>query len=243
MSRNWSTVAFFDRQAQCTLEFLHLVTNTLMNAGLVSRNPDRGSTLGGYLQNDEYNDFETQGLAEAFAIMIGNRGGSVALWHPTGEFRMDLHMYPCGVRYPQVSRNDAYAEYGWSSFSVDSTFLTEVSEPLARERYLRVFRWSQVFAATTRAVYGWGDLDRSGELDRTVRASDLANSAIPRVSWWAYYGKQFLERRGKALLYSPGISWVAWDVKGGEPGFVVILHPPEWPREASKEEGVSLGLR
>ncbi len=241
--RTWHTAVFFDRHARCTTEFLQLVTTAMLNTGLVTHNPARSLILGFYVHDDDYHDFEVKDLSEAFAIIVKNGGGGLALWHPGRELRMDLNMYPCATSYPAADVDDAYMQYGWLSMSVDSTYLLDVTGRVARERFMRVFRWSQLLASTANAAYGWGDLDRSGELYTTVRASDLASHRIPRVSWWSYYGKAFVELGGKERLYSAGAGWAAWDSAGAEAGFIVILHPPQLPTTANSQEGTSVGLR
>lgn len=239
MSRYWTSVVFFDRQAMCTMEFLCEVVNAMQKSGLTPNQPGTGWTLGSYFQmNGDYDAFELPDLAASLSILVDHQGGSIALWYPVDELRVDVNIYPSGYPNSSPEADSAYVQFGWASLAVESTYLTEVPRSIARDQHLRIFQWSLLLASTTRALYGWGDLDRSGEFDSTVRASDLTNFNIPRVSWWAYYGKEFVRHRDKALLHSPGISWIASDAPGEEGSYVVILQPPEYPKFSTGEDGV-----
>jgi len=222
MSDAWYTRIYFRRQAECSYDFLLGITEALARSGL--KLSDRSAQLEAALER-----------------IVEHRGGCIEMLDLEDAISGLVCLYPSGgggIMAPA----EAEAEYGHVGLIFDYAYLWGKPIDVVCRRYGLLFRWSTVLAQSTPAIYGWGDLGRSFEIESgvAVLAADLARWVIPRLSWWNFFSKEYVEHIGRDRLYTAG-AWLQFE---DDRGLTIILHPPGEPEYASRrEELTKLGLR
>jgi len=235
MSDAWYTGVYFPRQAECSYDFLSGIVEALAQADLHffrASQTGQGQWFGpdGMLY-EEMSDVET-----ALRLTAQHRGGSITVYNPHEGMSDSLFLYPCGGG---LGHGAAESEYGWVGLSFNYAYLWREPPDVVRRRYELLFRWSNVLARTTHAIYGWGDMGYAfAETGIAVLAADLQRLAIPRLSWWNYFSKEYVERVGRDRL----VTAAAWLVHEDDQALIEILHPPGESQHASIEDREVLGL-
>lgn len=230
MSDTWISTVYFPTVKNSSYDFLNNVICQLDQAGLtLQRSTETGM---GQWFNPQGEIFQVASIEEAVQLTIQHGGGNLNVGEQETGMADSLSIYPWGGGWsgPQVS---AEYEYGNISLLFDYGNLRHETHNIVRRRYEFLFRWSNLLARATNALYGWGDLQsRLGNVGLAVQTSDLQQWNIPRFSWWNFFSKAYLQQIGKNRL-STASTWLEYE---DEYGLTMILRAPGEPTYASWEE-------
>ena len=148
----------------------------------------------------------------------------IDLWHLAENMAFSLILSPSLIDKDNSQAESAESEYGHTSLFLDYAYLKDTSLPQVSRRYRLIFDWSKQLAHVTHAIYGWGDLESSFySPGPVVRASDLRQAVIPRLSWWNYFDANYASQVGLNRISTAG----AWRIKDDEFGREIVMSPVE----------------
>lgn len=232
MSGSWYTEMYFPRASEYPCSEVRALVGSLVSLGYTCVNPVE-NTPGTCFSLDGRDLHVSSTIEESLDWLVHRRGGSLQLWFPKVDAEFSLIIDPCGINQSDSSANDTVPDYGTINVSMDYTYLRQDSGNYSSEHYWAIFRLNQTLVQLARPIYGWGDLERyRGTIQQWVNIRDLRRWSIPRVSWWSYYSKEYLEKLGLSLLATS----VAWLTYQSPYGLTTILHPPGEPASASRAE-------
>lgn len=223
MSNTWISRVYFPLCDGWPDQMVEDLMKRLSAAGLIF--PKHGSEYKCFWFSMSSADcYEIKDLSEGLSLTTQHGGGSIDLVNLETDMYASVDICLNGDQsHPTTS---AEASYGYMGLSIQYAYLRDEPATLLKRRYQLLFRWSKVISETNRAIYGWGDTEYGVvNISNVVRATDLIQWNIPRLSWWSFYSKEYLKHVEVHRLSTAA----AFMMHEDEYGLTIISFPPGEP--------------
>lgn len=228
MSREWWTIVYFPRARSWSEQLVDAVLDRFFHQGC--RFLRRNDSVGSFWSLDGMENLDTADLSLVLRMLREQRGGAIQLWYPAEDMEFLLTFDPCSALHASIYPDRDFP-YGTVRFSVDYTYLHSTSPETIQARYRLILTWSQILAQTVQPFYGWGDLFDYDVL-WAVHPTALANRVIPRLSWWNYFSRDYVDALGTDML----LTSAPWALFSDQDGMTMIMSAPGEPARATQSD-------